>query len=103
VTPAILFDEVVTGAEVDQYSSYDDAPGTELQVSPKLCTYLNGALNVGGVLLNVYTDVATGDARPTKSQVMALRVVVAAEIDTLVGCVEEAVAVEQVGSTPFVV
>jgi hypothetical protein len=53
VAPAILFDEVVTGAEVDQYSSYDDAPDTELHVNPRLCVYLNGALKVGGVLLNV--------------------------------------------------
>jgi hypothetical protein len=48
-------------------------------------------------------DVDTGDARPTKSQVITFNVVVAAGIATLVGCDDDVVPVEHVGFVPFVV
>ena len=60
-------------------------------------------VTVGTTLSNVYVDVTTVELRFTMSQAIAFRVVVAAEIDTDVGCDDETVPVEQVGSTPFVV
>jgi hypothetical protein len=56
---------------------------------------------VGTELSYVYVADATDEPRPTWSQAMTLIVVVDTGIDTLVGRVDDAVPVEQVGSLPL--